>query len=296
MNEKAPSTAGGTPLAGATQPAVKSAAVSPAVAPVPVAAAPVVQSVATPAQPPSAFGGRKGGAKSRADGLVPGSEAAKKVDAANDALRQFITRNQKNPSANFHAEFQKRLAEILPVHREKFIASAKAVATLPPALPGAKVPAVPVANAAPGVSPVDAAVANVPGVSAPVVPVTFVAWSAKMLERPIKTLTKIIDRFRVGKLMERVRKLGLGKDLEAEAEKKMAYKEAQVNDFNAALTNVAVIELNKLMVPGAEHSHWLELAMTGGELVNCHMDMVDWLEKQILAKAEREKAAIAEKN
>ncbi len=110
-----------------------------------------------------------------------------------------------------------------------------------------------------------------------------------MLERPTKLFTKIVDRFRVAALMERVRKLALPKDVEAEAEKRMRYKEEQIADFNAALTNCAIIELNKRTVPGAEHAHWLELAMTGGELVNCHLDTVDWLEKQILQKAESEK-------
>lgn len=122
---------------------------------------------------------------------------------------------------------------------------------------------------------------------------TFVAWTAKMLERPTKLFTRIVDRLRVGALMERVRKLKLSKDVEAEAEKRMRYKDEQIADFNAALTNCATIELNKRTVPGAQHSHWLELAMTGGELVNCHLDTVDWLEKQIIAKAEAEKQSAA---
>ena len=118
---------------------------------------------------------------------------------------------------------------------------------------------------------------------------TFVAWSQKMLERPIKLLTKIGDRMRVAVLMDMVCELGLGKDVEAEAEKRMRYKEEQISDFNSALTNCATIELNKRQVGGAQHTHWLEVAMTGGELVNCHLDTVDWLEKQILRKAESEK-------
>ncbi len=117
-----------------------------------------------------------------------------------------------------------------------------------------------------------------------------------MLERPVKLLSKIVDRFRVGRLMERIRKLGLDKADEAEAEKRIRYKEEQLNDFNAALTNCAVVELNKRRAPGAEHSHWLALAMTTGELVNCHMDNVDWLEKKLLEKAERENAAAVVKN
>lgn len=110
-----------------------------------------------------------------------------------------------------------------------------------------------------------------------------------MLERPTRLFTRIVDRFRTGALMRRIHKLGLPKDVESEAEKRMRYKEDQIADFNSALSNCMVIELNKRRVPGAEHSHWLELGMTGGELINCHLDTVDWLEKQILAKAEAEK-------
>ena len=122
------------------------------------------------------------------------------------------------------------------------------------------------------------------------------SWSEKILGRPIKLLTRIVDRFRVGKLMERIRRLGLDKADEVEAEKRIAYKQQQVDDFNAALTNCAVVELNKRRAPGAEHGHWLELAMTTGELVNCHLDNVDWLEKKLLEKAEREKKLEVVKN
>ena len=113
-----------------------------------------------------------------------------------------------------------------------------------------------------------------------------------MLERPVKLLTKICDRLRVGALMQRLKKLELGKDVEQEAEKRFRYKDEQLADFNNALTNCCVVELNKHQIGGAQHSHWVEVALTGGELILCHMDTVDWLEKQILAKGERDKPAI----
>ncbi len=210
---------------------------------------------------PVLFGGHKGGGKKRADGLVAGSEEAKAVDREKNRVRMA----------------EKRAAEKM--------------AALPPALarptdsPGnARVPLA-------GSSPVDAG-AVVPVAVGPAVLPTFVAWSQKMLERPVKLLTKIFDRVRVASLMEHVRKLGLSKADEAEAEKRMRYKDEQIADFNAALTNCAVIELNKRQIGGADKAHWLELAMTSAELVNCHLDTVDWLEKKVLERAQAEKQAV----
>ena len=229
-------------------------------------AAPVGQPVAAPAKPPELFGGHRGGGKKRADGLVAGSPAAIAADREKERLRGLARR------------------------------SGQKVAALPPPLPGV-LPAAENSPAAlvPGEPALAGTVGDVATGAAVVLP-TFVSWSEKILGRPIKLLTRIVDRFRVGKLMERIRRLGLDKADEVEAEKRIAYKQQQVDDFNSALTNCAVIELNKRRAPGAEHGHWLELAMTTGELVNCHLDNVDWLEKKLLEKAEREKAAAVVKN
>ncbi len=250
--------------AAGTEPVAKPAATVAAGGAAKVAPAPVVQPPVASAQPPALFGGHRGGGKKRADGLVAGSPEAIAADKEKNRLRMAAKR------------------------------AGEKVATLPPALPGATAPA---ANAPAPVVAVDGAV--VPAVadvgSGQTLFPTFVAWKNTMLERPVKLLTKIIDRFRCSKLMERVRKLGFDKETEAEAEKRIAYKAEQIADFNTALTNCALVELNKRNVPGAQHSHWLELAMTGGELVNCHLDTVDWLEKKILEKAERENPAATEK-
>ena len=221
---------------------------------VPVAAGPVAV-----AKPPALFGGHKGGGKKRADGLVAGSPEAIKADKEKDMERKRRERAEKK------------------------------MAAMPPPLPGVAAPAqgapAPVAG---GESPVPrVADGAAPPVAGPMP--LFVAWSAKMIERPVKLFSRIVDRLRVSALMQRVRKLNLGKEIEDEAEKRFAFKAEAVNDFNAALTNCAVIELNKRRVAGAQHSHWVELAMTGGELVAVTLDQMDWLEKQILQKAESEK-------
>ena len=88
--------------------------------------------------------------------------------------------------------------------------------------------------------------------------------------------------------MKRVRKLKLTKDQEKEMEQRFQYKAEALQDFNSALSNCVTIEFNKRRVPGAEHSHWLEVVMTGGELVAVHLDALDALEKMILANAENQ--------
>ena len=201
----------------------------------------------------AAFGGHRGGGKKRADGLVAGSAEAKEADRKADAERKRLARD------------------------------AKKVAPLPAALPGlASAPANAAAPVAAGA--VDLSLAPAGAVAAPVVAAAaplFVQWSEKILARPVKLLTKIIDRVRCSALMARVRKLGLTKDQEREIEGDLKYKQEVVDDFNAALTTFAAVELNKRRVPGAEHSHWLDLVMTGGELVQIHINTVDKLEEMI---------------
>ena len=85
--------------------------------------------------------------------------------------------------------------------------------------------------------------------------------------------------------MKRVRKLNLKPEQEREVEKRFRDKEEAVNDFNTALANCAAIEFNKRRVPGAQHSHWLYVAMTGDELAAVHLDAVDYLEKAVTENA-----------
>ena len=213
----------------------------------------------------AAFGGHRGGGKKREDGLVAGSLEAKAADKKKDADRKVAER------------------------------AAKKLAALPPALPGV---AAPVSNAsapaAGGVAALAAAALGqlvAPGVAAPAP--LFVGWSEKILARPLKLLTKICDRVRCAGLMARVRQLGLSKEQEKEIESDLKYKQVIVDDFNAALTTCAAVEMNKRRCPGAEHSHWLDVTMTGGELVLIHMNTVEKLEKMI-AENKQAKSAKAE--
>jgi hypothetical protein len=242
------------------------------------------------------FGGHRGGGKKRADGLIAGTPAAKEEDRKFNALRMFIVRESERRDAgksseNFLAEFEERIKEIHPANREQLWEKVKSLkpasATLPPPLPRAKTEAenasLPLA-ANPVALPTPLAGAGVPS-SAP--GSAFVAWTLAPLLRVTKLVTKIIDRVRVSSLMQRVRKLGLTKEQEKEVEQDFQYKEAAVADFNNAVANAAVIELNKRRVAGAEHSHWLDVVITGGELVSCHLAAVDRLEKLVLKVGEK---------
>ena len=200
------------------------------------------------------FGGHKGGGKKRADGLVAGSPEAIQADKDKNAERMRLARAAEKNSA------------------------------VPPPLPSVVSPAgSPNVPATAGGNALPAAVAGValsPAVVAVAGP-AVVPWTEKVLQRPVRLLTKILDRVRTSSLMQRIRKLDLTKDQEKEIEGDIAYKAEVLADFNNAVANCAAIEMNKRNVAGAQHSHWLDVVFTGGELVNLHLSTVDKLEKMV---------------
>ena len=211
---------------------------------------------------PALFGGHRGGGKKRSDGLVAGSPEAKEAD---------------------------RIAEMERGRLRRF---AKKVAALPPPLPGVASPAGhTAAPLAAGESVLPAAMAGVAGVAG-VAPM-FVPWSTRVLEKPARLLTKIIDRVRVWSLTKKIRTLELAAKDEKEILADLAWKESAVADFNAALAEAATVELNKRTVPGAANSHWLALAMSGGELVYAHTEALNRIEALVLKKMELEQQAKA---
>jgi len=226
-----------------------------AMAPSAPVAAPKVSSVPL-------FGGHKGGGKKRLDGLVAGSPEAIAADKEKNAARMREARAREKNSS---------LPSPLP-----------SVATAP------ENAAAPLAVDSTALS---GAVVDLAGVAAVAPAPLFVPWTEKVLARPIKLLTRIIDRVRCSALMKRVKKLMLEPAQEKEIEKDIQFKEAALNDFNVSLANCAQVELNKRRVPGAEHSHWLDVFICGGELVSCHMDVVDKIEKMILENEIKKKQA-----
>lgn len=234
-----------TKNAGTNPPAKTAQPVAGGNAPVPSPAVP-----AAPASPPSLFGGHRGGGKKRADGLAAGSEEAKEADREKNRLRM----------AN------KRAGERASV----------APPTLPPAPATAQSPAQTVVN---GASPVSGSVAPLAAAAAPVVAPTFVAWSARLLEKPARLILKIIDRVRLSALNKKLKLLKLDPALEKEISADFKWKDEATSDFCVALSQCAEIELNRRQVGGAENAHILNVVLSGGELALAHFSVMDKLDK-----------------
>lgn len=147
--------------------------------------------------------------------------------------------------------------------RKNLANAAKRSAPLPPPLPySANAFPDPTATLDSNSNAVPVPVAGAPIVAAPL----FVLWSQKLLEKPARLLTKIADRIRCWSLMKRVRKLGLTPDQEKEIAADLKWKDEVTADFNAALAECATVELNKHRVSGSQNAHWVNRAMSGGEM------------------------------
>jgi hypothetical protein len=258
------------PVAGGKTPAQNPPAVSPAAKPAAPAPAPI-----PPAKNSSAplFGGHKGGGKKRLDGLVAGSPEAVEADRKKDAERKRLARAEKRNSET------------------------------PPPLPPASSPAARPAGEkfvfdSPQSLPVDfpqAAPAAAPG-NFP----TFVPWLQSKLQKPAALLTKIIARARDFARTKQVKKLKLTAAREKMILDKCKIREEILTDFSQSLAECATIELNKRQVPGAEHGHYITLAISAGELIYSEIEttrlieslvLEDHAEKQMLeARANQSKA------
>lgn len=224
---------------------------APAPAAAPVAAKPAAQPpfVPTPAaRSVPLFGGHKGGGKKRADGLPAGSPEAIEADKAKDRER-------------------KRLAAL------------KAKGQNPAPLPSAVAP-----PPNPG-APVAADPGGVPGPVAPVAGVAAVAyaWSARQLQKPAKLVVRILDRARQWDIFRRLDKSKLPAEVKEEIKRDAKWKEEAQNDFADALAECAAIELNKRQI-NSSSSHWITLAMSGGELALAHFTLCERIDKLILSE------------
>ena len=121
----------------------------------------------------------------------------------------------------------------------------------------------------------------------------FVPWTQKLLEKPARLLTKIVDRVRCWSLMRKVRQLKLSPEQEKEVAADLKWKDEVVADFNLALAECATVELNKRRVAGAQNSHWFNLAMCGGEMALVHVQTLERLEKMVTDNRAANKTADA---
>ena len=189
------------------------------------------------------FGGKRGG-KARADGLVPGSAAAKEADRKKDAERKSAAR-------------------------------AATKAANPPPLPAATAPAggqpYPAADVVNSAGGVPDALVN------PVVP-----WTTKLLAKPARLVTRILERVKKWDIVRRLDKSRLSVEVKRELIKDLDWADEAKEDFATALAECAAIELNQRGVSAA-NQHWYNLAISGGELVLSHFQLADRIEKAILA-------------
>lgn len=217
-----------------------------------------------PDSKPALFGGHKGTGKKRADGLVAGSPAAIAAD------------KEKNAARMREARALKKSAEVPP----------------PLARPVSSVPG---ASDAVAVAPADLSrpLAAVAGLAAPVAGFapTFVPWLQSKLQKPAALLTKILARSRDFLRGKQIKKLNLTPEREKKVIEACRWRDDVVNDFSTALAECATIELNKHQVPGAEHSHYITLAMSAGELVYQEIETSRLIERLVLEdRAEKVKA------
>ena len=109
-----------------------------------------------------------------------------------------------------------------------------------------------------------------------------------MLERPARLMVRIGDRLRVAALVKRLDASPVPVPVRDEVKKSLALADAAKTDFANALAHAATVELNTRSIGGAQHSHWLDMAMTGAELVNAHLQTVEKIDELILACAVKE--------
>lgn len=108
-----------------------------------------------------------------------------------------------------------------------------------------------------------------------------------MLERPAKLLVRIGDRLRIAALVKRLDASPVPAPVREEVKKSLALADNLKAELGTAVGNAVAIELNKRNVGGAQHSHWLDVAMLSAEALNAHLDTMAKIDELILACAEQ---------
>lgn len=116
----------------------------------------------------------------------------------------------------------------------------------------------------------------------------MVLWNPRLLEKPAKLVTRIVDRVRKSAFRKKLDHPKLPADLKAEIERDLQLPNEALADFSAALADCAAVELNKRGV-GATQSHWLTLAGSVVELGTHHLQAMERLDK-LIAKLDESQA------
>ena len=117
-------------------------------------------------------------------------------------------------------------------------------------------------------------------------------WHPRLLEKPAKLVTRIMDRVRCAALVKRLDHPKLPAKLKEEIKGELGFPPEALADCAAALSECAAVELNKRGI-GAGQSHWLTLAGCVVELGAHHVATMERLDKLIakLDEAAPEQAA-----
>ena len=108
----------------------------------------------------------------------------------------------------------------------------------------------------------------------------MVPWTTKLLEKPARLFTRVLNRLAQMQIGSRLAKTTLPPKLQEEIRAEAEWKEGAINDFAASLSEVATIELNKRNVP-AQHAHWSNLAISAGELVLAHVTLCNRIDRLV---------------
>jgi hypothetical protein len=128
-------------------------------------------------------------------------------------------------------------------------------------------------------------------VPAPVAGPVVVLWNPRLLEKPAKLVTRIVDRLRTAPLVKKLDHPRLPSEMRAECQKSIQLPPEALADFSHALADCAAVELNKRGV-GAGQSHWLTLAGSAAEVIAHTLSASERIDK-LIAKLEEEKPAEA---
>lgn len=191
------------------------------------------------------------------------NQARKDAWAKSPAGKEWLAKNQKKKNRR----------------RMQGVREAKRAAAMPPPLPS--VSAVAITTTAGHTGP--SVAGNPSPLCAPVAGVV-VPWSVRLLEKPAKLLTRILDRLRCGQIFKKLDGTKLPDEVKSEIKKDVPWKDAARDDFAICLAECVQIELNKRQV-SAKEGHWINLGLSAGELALAHFDLCQRIEKLAAAEA-----------
>jgi len=108
-----------------------------------------------------------------------------------------------------------------------------------------------------------------------------VPWSVRLLQKPARLLTRVIDRLRQLHLFKKLDKANIPAPIKDEIKRDMQWSEKAQGDFSDALAECVAIELNKAQITSV-NQHFINLGITAGELAVAHFSLASRIDELIL--------------